>query len=293
MQVIKNNTIFVNVVFAFVLLEDKPKFNSAVFALFLAIILTIWVIIARRHLKFNAAHPKEVYSKLKPVHPKDLEFIKSVLLKTNFFFASLDEINQKKFAVRVMHFIRSKKWVGIRGFQITPENKVQIAASAIMISFGLSSFVLSRFRQIIVSPDSSFIEDEQKFADGLVNKKGYIYLSWQSFEEGFSNSTDGINLGIHEMAHAVDFSGLIFPDRGYILTKMMDSYLEDMKNQLNGFSEEELLRPYSKTDIKEFFAVAVESFFERPVIMKEKTPGLYEFLKEHLKMDTASILRAV
>lgn len=43
------------------------------------------------------------------------------------------------------------------------------------------------------------------------------------------------------------------------------------------------INPYATTNQQEFFAVAAEYFFERPQLMKEKHPELYEMLEKIFK----------
>ena len=49
----------------------------------------------------------------------------------------------------------------------------------------------------------------------------------------------------------------------------------------------EVLDGYGATNPTEFFAVATESFFERPVKMREKHPELYEELRRYYRQDPA------
>ena len=48
------------------------------------------------------------------------------------------------------------------------------------------------------------------------------------------------------------------------------------------------LDEYGATNPAEFFAVATESFFERPSEMRERHPELYEQLKRFYRQDPAS-----
>jgi Mlc titration factor MtfA (ptsG expression regulator) len=45
---------------------------------------------------------------------------------------------------------------------------------------------------------------------------------------------------------------------------------------------------YAAVSPPEFFAVATESFFEKPVQMKDKLPDLYEQLEKFYGLDPAS-----
>jgi len=46
-----------------------------------------------------------------------------------------------------------------------------------------------------------------------------------------------------------------------------------------------VLRHYGATNPAEFFAVATETFFEKPKQLSEKHPELYEELKDYYKLD--------
>ena len=46
-----------------------------------------------------------------------------------------------------------------------------------------------------------------------------------------------------------------------------------------------MLDEYGATNPAEFFAVATECFFEKPVQLKKKHPELYEELKEYYRQD--------
>ncbi len=48
-----------------------------------------------------------------------------------------------------------------------------------------------------------------------------------------------------------------------------------------------LLDPYGATDVAEFFAVATELFFERPVKLRTRHPKLYGVLRDFYRQDTA------
>ena len=49
--------------------------------------------------------------------------------------------------------------------------------------------------------------------------------------------------------------------------------------------DQHFLRKYALTNKEEFFAVAVENFFERPAAFKTALPELYSILAKLLKQD--------
>jgi len=55
-------------------------------------------------------------------------------------------------------------------------------------------------------------------------------------------------------------------------------------------SKQSDINDYGATNQQEFFAVASEYFFERPHLLQEKHPKLYELLSEVFNLDTKSII---
>ena len=51
-----------------------------------------------------------------------------------------------------------------------------------------------------------------------------------------------------------------------------------------------LLDHYGATNAGEFFAVATECFFEKPVRLRKKHPELYDELMRYYHLDTEAIL---
>ncbi|MGB0066813.1 MAG: zinc-dependent peptidase, partial [Isosphaeraceae bacterium] len=47
---------------------------------------------------------------------------------------------------------------------------------------------------------------------------------------------------------------------------------------------------YGATNPAEFFAVATECFFEKPIPLRRKHPQLYEELKAYYRQDPASLV---
>jgi Mlc titration factor MtfA (ptsG expression regulator) len=48
------------------------------------------------------------------------------------------------------------------------------------------------------------------------------------------------------------------------------------------------LRSYAGIDAAEFFAVATETFFDRPNLLREEHPDLYECLRDFYRQDPAT-----
>lgn len=207
------------------------------------------------------------------------------------YYNALPFKQQKEFEKRVARFILQKNFIARGdGFEITLPMQVKIAASAVQLTFGLGPLYLSHFKAILIYPDKYYSTIYKRYHCGEVNMRGLIVLSWRDFESGYHNYTDGLNLGLHEMAHALHLENAIlnneynFLDRQHLQVWNTVAHREMEKLRLVpvGF-----LRRQACDDEHEFFAVCVESFFERPHDFRKANPDVYEALSQLLLQDPA------
>jgi Mlc titration factor MtfA (ptsG expression regulator) len=117
-----------------------------------------------------------------------------------------------------------------------------------------------------------------------------IVFSWKGIIESFNRGDQGLNLLMHEYAHALYFEHKLMHEEYEIFN-------EEAFNRVMGQAEIEInrikagtnhfLRHYAATNVEEFFAVAVENFFERSVQFKKELPELYGSLVLLLRQDPA------
>ena len=212
----------------------------------------------------------------------------SFLSKNFSFFQKLPSESKKVFQKRVAYFISTKKFIPRKMDKVTWEMKVLVAASAIQLTFGYPKVNLSFFKNIVIFPESFFSSSNQAFHKGEVNPKmKAIALSWKDFVEGYL-SLDGRNLGLHEMAHALHLENRIrneeynFLDKKWL--KDWEQHAQKTMAEIN-LGEESFFRQYGGANREEFFAVAVENFFERPIEFKEKHPFTFRTLSLLLRQD--------
>ncbi|MBC5993504.1 zinc-dependent peptidase [Pontibacter cellulosilyticus] len=218
-------------------------------------------------------------------------FIHELRRQQPAYYLSLPAAQQKEFEKRLAQFILQKNFVP-RGerFEVTLAMKVRIAACATQLTFGLGPVYLSHFKTILIYPDRYYSTISKRYHCGEVNMRGLIVLSWRDFESGYDNYTDGLNLGLHEMAHALHLENVIqnnehsFLDRQHLQTwdKLAKTEIAKMSMVPASF-----LRQQACDDEHEFFAVCVESFFERPHDFRLSNPELYEALSQLLQQDPA------
>lgn len=209
------------------------------------------------------------------------------LIEHFYYYTKLSQPERKIFLKRVNRFIENKRFIGRQSFEITGDVKLMVAASAIQISFGLRKYMFPSFRTIFIYPDIYINRFTLRYHRGEVNPHGLIAMSWKHFLRGYEDYTDKINLGLHEMAHALFITIM---KRDYIDSDYL-KYLRDVvklsEQELLNYTEDfkSFFRDYASNNVQEFFAVAVESFFEAPNEFKKTLPILYNHLSRLLNQD--------
>jgi Mlc titration factor MtfA (ptsG expression regulator) len=219
----------------------------------------------------------------------DIEPIyKAPIEKYLAFYRRLNPGEKKTFEKRVQKFINQKQFIARGMDRITDEMKALIAGAAIQLTFGYPSIYFAHFTRILVYPDNYYSEISRRYHKGEVNMGGLIVLSWKNFVEGFIDETDGRNLGLHEMAHALRLENAIRNEEyGFlddeILMAWTDLCYREIERMNSGTSD--FFRAYATANSQEFFAVAVENFFERPTDFRDWHPRLYDTLAQMLNQD--------
>ncbi len=253
--------------------------------LFPAIYVGFWVLKLWIRYQNYGGIPKALY--LSEEHERLLE-------KYFEFYQLLPEKSKKVFRKRVAYFMSVKTFVPREMIAVSWEMKVLISASAIQLTFGFPNVHLSYFKYILVYPGKFFSRATQTFNQGEVNPMAKsIVLGWKYFVEGYIYK-DGRNLGLHEMAHALRLENRIFNNEYQFLNDAdlkewelrADNTIQEIRN-----GSETFFREYGATDREEFFAVAVENFFERPNEFSEKHPLTYDVLCRILKQNPKLLVK--
>lgn len=206
----------------------------------------------------------------------------------------------------VSGFLGEKHFEGIDGLSLTEDMKVVVAAQACLLVLHLDTGPFPRVRSIILYP-GTFVpkaplldrygrhgaEDEPAPLLGEA-LRGVIVLSWDSVQRGVEHPGDGHNVVLHEFAHELDQEDgyvdgiplLEAPSSTRVWARVLRERFEELQRKTRD-GEPDLLNAYGATNRAEFFAVATELFFERPVEMRERYPDLYRELKGYYRQDPA------
>jgi Mlc titration factor MtfA (ptsG expression regulator) len=215
----------------------------------------------------------------------------NLLKQKSTYFKNLSSESQEIFVARLYKFMEAKDFIGREGLIVTDEIRVLISASAIQLTFGLKDFTIEHLHTINVFPRIFFSKFYKTSFKGLNTQSGVLSLSWNDFKEGYASETDKVNLGLHELAHALNIDA----DEDGNYDNHFSSYFEkwtsiaqndfiDLKEGKNTF-----LRSYGGTNMHEFFAVCIEHFFEAPIEFQKELPHLYNFIMLMLNQDPSNI----
>ena len=209
----------------------------------------------------------------------------AALLKYFPYYQGLDVLNRKRFLKRVKQFIQIKLFIP-RQTKANETVNLLIAATGVQLTFGLRDFSLYSFEKILIYPDTYYSEIRKTHHKGEINvPHRLIVFAAKHFLSGVKDPNDGINLGLHEMAHALNVHSFEEGNREMMnrFAQWSDCALPEM--EVIAQSEKHFLRKYAASNIEEMFAVCTENFFERPEAFSKALPALYEKTMELLQQD--------
>ena len=225
----------------------------------------------------------------------------AILQKNLPLYSRLPNDLQEKLKKAIKVFIAEKSFEGCGGIEITDEIKVTVAAQACMLLLGHENRCYPRLRSVVVYP-STYVAGGKGLMGGSLEQRsvrlgeswerGTVVLSWDHVKRGVFNFKDGQNVAIHEFAHQLDqedgvSDGAPILEGGSAYSSWARIFSEEFDRFQNKKlkSNDSVLDSYGASDPAEFFAVATESFFEKPVQFQKKYPELYKELKSYYKIN--------
>ena len=223
-------------------------------------------------------------------------------------YRQLSRSKQQKLCELIQVFISRTRWKGCAGLRVTLDMQIVIAAQACLLLLGLDDDHYRYVRLILVYPDtySGPLEIIRPLAQGTQSGiprdgeawfRGPVVLSWAAAIAGSRNAADGHNVVIHEFAHKLDFldgrrdGSPPLPHRAAmdwwrrVMTAAYERLIDDAQR-----GHATLLDKYGATNPREFFAVAVEAFFERPRELQYAHADVYSGLRGYFGQDPAAWL---
>ena len=225
---------------------------------------------------------------------------KSFLNQKVLFYHNLPEDEKKRFERDISRFLKKVKITGVET-SIDINDKLLVASSAAIPVFGFPDWDYTFLDEVLLYPgsfDSNYsLNNRDEVITGMVGSgvmNGKMILSKPSLHRGFENESDKQNVGVHEFIHLLDKEdGTIDGIPATLLNKRYSipwlKLIREKTEAIHGGTSD--INPYGATHEVEFFAVAGEYFFERPQLLREKHPDLYELLEKAFNQNTATLLK--
>lgn len=212
---------------------------------------------------------------------------------------------REKLHVQIARFVESTRFEGCNDLELTEEMIITVAAQACMLVLHREGEPYPKLKNVYLYP-TAFISPLPKVdAMGVVTEggrallgeswdNGTVIMAWDAVAHGARNIYDARNVTFHEFAHQLDHED--GPTDGAPPQTSAAAYKSwawifrvnyaDLNAKLNR-GQKTLLDRYGATNPAEFFAVATETFFEKPRQMAKKRPELYRELKQFYQVDPA------
>ena len=204
------------------------------------------------------------------------------------FYSKLSLGDQEEFKSRILNFINSTRITGYGLTSVSDIDCLLVGVSAIIPIFRFKNWEYNFLTEVILYPKAIPGRGVYKgsYINGLVGEgpmEGRMILAKTALYDGYSNTADCVNVGVHEFAHIIDkqdgkIDGVpnVLLDDSQIgpWLELIRSKSEEIKTKKAGINE------YALTNDAEFFAVVTEYFFENPEMMIKKHPDLFKALED-------------
>jgi Mlc titration factor MtfA (ptsG expression regulator) len=198
---------------------------------------------------------------------------------------------RRRFEEHVALFLAEKRITGVE-VEASLELRLLVAASAATLTAGWEGDHWDHLAEVLLykkdfGRDYSFDEND---LSGQAHPWGTIILSVPTLEESFDDPDDGFHVGLHEFAHLLDVEQTRFDGvpRGLDAARSRE-WLEVVDHEMDRLRRgKSVLDPYAGESPAEFLAVAVETFFERPLDLRQRHREVYAILRDYFGQDPAA-----
>jgi Mlc titration factor MtfA (ptsG expression regulator)/Flp pilus assembly protein TadD len=219
-------------------------------------------------------------------------------------YALLSEAEKQRLEDAVKIIVAERPIVGCQGLVAGDEMKVTIAAQAALLLLGEEGYYFDRLPSVLVyasayshrhSLGAQHPVDEDAVMFGEAWHRGSIVLSWPAVLAGGRDPRDGQNLVLHEFAHHLDsldgeMGGLPPLPTQEAEDRWLDVFGREYDRLMDDVADgrRTVFDPYGTTSKAEFFAVATEAYFERPLEMRGAHAELFACFRDFYKVDPSA-----
>lgn len=230
--------------------------------------------------------------------PKQLDIIAQQLP----VYRKLNNAQQAELLGLMQVFLARKTFYGCADLEVTEVMRLSISAQACLLLLGRKTSVYRKLKSILIYPAAFKASRDSRDASGVVSASdhhllgeswdsGRVILSWDDVSSGAADFHDGHNVTLHEFAHQLDSESgatngapLLHTNRYSTWSKVLSKDYQRLQNRARR-NLKTVMDKYGATNEAEFFAVATETFFEKPKQLAEMRPELFEVLKTYYCLD--------
>jgi Mlc titration factor MtfA (ptsG expression regulator) len=217
--------------------------------------------------------------------------------------AELSPTERRRLSELSAAFVQDKHWEAARGFTIDDEVRVTVAAQACQLLLGFDEG-LDWYRAVhtIVVHRSSQTQrgersvgatalrtDTPRRLQGRTGPGWPVVLAWDAARRQGRVPAQGLNVVHHEFAHQLDLLDGTLDGTPPLDEQLRPRWVRVCTAAFEAVRAEpdEVLREYAGETPAEFFAVATEVFFSRPLELADHHPQLYDVLRVFYRQDPA------
>jgi len=224
------------------------------------------------------------------------------LLEYVDFYTGLSNSDKERFHQRIWLFLETTA-IEAGQFPITDEDRLLVASSAIIPVWSFPRWHYFNLKGVYLLPAAFNANFECGKPDSTITgmvgtgpMSGKMALCKPALYQGFKNSADKQNVGIHEFVHLIDMADGEcdgYPERLKAFSfsipwfELARKKIEEIERGKSNIPD------YGATNRIEFFAVASEYFFERPALLAARHPALYEKLSDLYQLDAHDIAKDI
>lgn len=219
------------------------------------------------------------------------------------FYSELSLSQQQRLQGKIQLFLKQKQFIGCKGFVITEEVRLLIAAQACYLALNLGSNPYPRLDSILVYPDAFQVKQTQALAEHILEerqvpvsgeswgKAGQVILAWGTIAWDLERWQDGHNVIFHEFAHQLDLgdgamNGVPRLAKTQDYQRWRSVFTAEYQQLLSQLDHNipTIIDPYGASNPVEFFAVVTETFLEKGEALRQNHPQLYEVLQQYYQL---------
>jgi len=221
----------------------------------------------------------------------------------------LDDDERARLEEITLALMVDKHWESSRGFELSADVMVTIAAQAALLVLNLDYAMYDTVGSVLVHPSTQTLHGQRgTHVSGVVSDgpfpvlgsaslHGPVVIAWDAALRAARHPERGHNVVYHEFAHKLDMTnGIVNGTPRLTDQSEMDRWVEVCSAEyhaLRAGTGGSLLRDYAGVNPGEFFAVATEIFFDHPCDMEREKPSLYRVLADFYRQHPAARERAV